>query len=468
MPDNEDLKSRVLRGGISLTISQFVVAALSLSSVLVAARILGPSNYGIVTVSFGIFYFLIFILKLGMHVYLVQKPDLEESETSQIQAFYANSGFFICLFLWAIAPAAGWWTKQPEVTDAFRWLIPAVWINMVSSASVSMLERDVRFVEIGFIEAFSQSANYLLSIILVLSGWGYMSLIIGTVVRYVVLGLVAYFLHPVPWSWRWRWKVVEPALRYGATYSVSDILISLKNLRVSLLVSRLVSVEAAGVVGIAIRLVEQLSMLRLILLRMSVSVMAKIRDEPEKVRRVISKGMAYQALLNGAICALFSVVSTWIIPLVFDERWLASASIFPFIATGALAIAIFDLHSSTLFAVGHNREVAVFNFIYVGVLWILSSMLTSQLGIWGYGLSEVLALPIFWMLHRSVAKIYGSPNYWNTLWIFLATVVPLFSGIFLSPPVGAGVFVLSYGLLFYLCRNVRSQILELLAFKRFA
>ncbi len=468
MPENEDLRSRVLRGGISLTISQFVVAALSLASILVSARILGPSNYGIVTVSFGIFYFLIFFLKLGMHVYLVQKPDLTEDETAQIQSFYTNLGFFICLVLWLIAPAAGWWTKQPEVTGAFRWLIPAIWVNLISSASISMLERDVRFVEIGFIEALSQTVNYLLSILLVLSGWGYMSLIIGTVVRYIVLGVVAYFLHPVPWIWRWHWKVVGPALRYGATYSVSDFLMSLKNLRVSLLVSRLVSVEAAGVVGIAIRLVEQLSMLRLILLRMAISVMAKIRDDPEKVRRVISKGMAYQALLNGAICALFSVVSTWVIPLVFDERWLASQSIFPFIATGALAIAIFDLHASMLFAIGHNRDVAVFNFVYVGVLWILSSLLTSKLGILGYGLSEILALPAFFMLHLSVSKIYGSPNYWNMLWIFLATVVPLFGGLFLSPPLGAVIFVLSYGVLFFMCREVRGLVLELVARKRFA
>lgn len=468
MTEKPNLKSQVLRGGISLTISQLIVAALSLASVLVAARILGPSNYGIVTVTFGIFYFLIFVLKLGMHVYLVRKPDLIEQEISQIQAFYAALGLVICIVLWMLAPLAGWWTRQPEVVTTFRWLLPAVWINMVSSASISMLEREVRFVEIGFIEAFSQSANYLLSIFLVFSGWGYMSLIFGTLVRFIILGLGGYFLRPVSWTYRWQWKVIEPALRYGLTYSISDLLISLKNLRVSLLVSRFISVEAAGVVGISIRMVEQLSILRLILLRMSISVMAKLKDDPEKVRRVISKGMAYQALLNGAVCALFSVSSAWIIPLVFDERWLASAAIFPFIAVGALAIAIFDLHSSTLFAVGHNRDVALFNFLYVGVLWIVSSVLTPSLGIWGYGISEILALPVFFVLHRSVTKLYGTPNYWNTLWIVLATVIPMFSGVLVSPPVGTAIFMISYCLLFVLCRSVRGQIVDLTNIKRFA
>jgi len=466
MADTSDLKERVLKGGISLTISQLLVAALSLASVLVTARILGPENYGIVTVSFGIFYFLTWFLKLGAHVYLVRQPDLSEEVVVQLQAFYITLGILVCVSLWLLAPATGWWTKQAEVTNAFRWLLPAIWMSMASSTSISMLERKVRFVEIGFIEASSQIVNYLLSIILVLSGWGYLSLIIGTVARFAILLLISYSLYPISWSWRWRWKVIEPALRYGAMYSVSDLLISLKNLRVALLVSRFVSVEAAGIVGISIRLVEQLSMLRLIILRMSISVMAKLRDDPEKTRRVISKGMAYQALLNGAICAFFSVSSAWVIPLMFDERWLASAGIFPFIATGALATSIFDLHASTLFASGHNRSVAMFNFLYVGMLWLASSLLTPKLGIWGYGVSEILALPIFFTLHYSVSKLYGSPNYWNTLWIFLATVIPLFSGILLSPAWATGIFILSYSLLFIVSKNVRGLLLELRTVKQ--
>jgi O-antigen/teichoic acid export membrane protein len=466
MTDTSDLKEKVLKGGVSLTISQFVVAALSFASVLVTARLLGPANYGIVTVSFGIFYFLTWSLKLGAQVYLVRQPNLSEEVVVQMQTFYVTLGVFACVILWFLAPVAGWWAKQSEVTHAFRWLLPAIWMNLVSSPSTSMLERKVRFVEIGFIEAFCQTVNYGLSIALVLAGWGYFSLIIATVVRFTIMAFISYALHPVPWSWRWQWKVIVPALRYGSTYSISDLLGSLKNLRVSLLVSRFVGVEAAGIIGIAIRLVDQLSMLRSIILRMSLSVMAKLIDDPEKTRRVISKGMAYQALLNGGVCAFFSVSSAWVIPLMFSKSWLSTAEIFPFIAIGALAIAIFDLHTSTLFAAGHNRDVVLFNFLYAGTLWLTSSLLTPRLGILGYGVSEVLALPIFFSLHYSVLKLCGSPNYWNTLWIFLATAVPLFGGMLLPPIWATGLFILSYSLLLAANKNIRNLLLELRTIKQ--
>lgn len=455
MSKNSDLKGRVLKGGISLTIRQILVSILSLSSVLITARVLGPENYGLVTVALGIFYFLTRFSRLGIHIFIVRQPQLDEKELIQIKAFYLTTALVVCGLLWLGAPAIGWWTKSPEVTTAFRWLLPGLLMHMASITSMSMLERELRFVEVGLIEALAQAASYGLAIALVLSGWGYISLVIGTVVRFTIQAVASHWFHPIRWSLLWQWPVIAPALRYGATFSVSDWLLSLQRLRVSLLVSRFIGVEAAGIVGISIRLVEQLSMLRIILSRMSISVMAKLSNDPEKTRRVISKGMAYQALLNGSICALFSVSSVWVIPLMFDERWLDSAQIFPFIAVGTLVLAIFNLHSSTLYAAGHNRSVAIFNFIYVGALWVMSALLTPYFGIWGYGISEVAVIPVFFLLHYYIKNLYGSPNYWSTLWIFLATIIPLFGGIALSPAMGTVLFVLSFGLLFLLCKNVR-------------
>ncbi len=466
MSNTKNLKGRVIKGGISLVFRQIVVAVLSLGRVLVTARILGPKNYGIATVSLGVFYFLTRLLRLGIHVYVIRQPDISNEEVVQIKALYTTLGATVCLLLWLAAPAIGWWTKQAEVTTAFRWLLPGLWMNMLSITSTSMLERELRFVQVGFIEALAQVVNYTLAIILVLSGWGYSSIIVGTVARFAILALLSYSFYPIPWTLRWHWKVVQPALQYGATYSVSDWVLSLKNLRVSLLVSRFASVEAAGIVGIAIRLVEQLSMLSLILRRMSISVMAKLRDDMKRTLRAISKGMAYQALLNGSLCAFFSVVSAWIIPTMFDERWLSSAKIFPFLAIGALAFAVFDLHSATLYAAGHNRDVIRFNFVYVGVLWLLSTLLVPRLGILGYGIAETGIFPLFYMLHDSLKRLCGVPNYRNAFWLSLTAIFPLFGGIFLPPVWGTVLFFLCYGLLFTLNQNVRNLPLELLKFRQ--
>lgn len=463
----KDLKKRVIKGGFYLTLRQILVAVLSLVNVLVIARALGPAQYGVVTITLGILYFLNRVLKLGLPAYLVRVPDLSEDLSRQVMAFYNTLGVLACVALWFIAPIFGWWTGANDVTLALRGSIPAVWLCMVSWVSVSLLERDVRFVEVGVVEAVSQFLNYFVSIALVLMGWGYWGPVVGTVARYLARTLLAYRYHPVSlFHWRWQWPTLEPAVKYGLAYSGSDWLLSLKDLRNSLLVSRLVGIEAAGIIGIAIRLVEQLAMLRLIVIRMSISVMAKMTSDPEKTRATISKGMAYQAMLIGPICALFACVSEWVIPLMFDERWLSSAKIFPLIAIGVLISSLFDIHASTLYAAGKNRDVAVLNFVYVGSLWLISALLIPTLGLWGYGIAEVMALPSFFLVHRSIRLFCGLPNYWNAVWIVLATVITLISSIFLPPIVSTSVFIGSYAVVYLINTDVRKLTTELVYLKR--
>lgn len=462
MPAPNNLKKHVIKGGFYLTLRQILVAVLSLVNVLVVARALGPAQYGIVTITLSILYFLNRVLKLGLPAYLVRVPDLPSNLSQQMMAFYNMLGLIVCVLLWFIAPVFSWWTGANDVTLALRGSLPAVWLCMVSWISVSLLEREVRFVEVGIVEAVSQLLNYFVSITLVLMGWGFWGPVVGAVARYLARTLLAYRYHPVSlFHWRWQWLTLKPALRYGLAYSGSDWLLSLKDLRNSLLVSRLIGIEAAGIVGIAIRLVEQLAMLRLIVIRMSISVMAKLVSDLEKTRTTISKGMAYQAMLIGPVCALFACVSEWVIPLMFDERWLASANIFPLIAIGVLISSLFDIHASTLYAAGKIRDVAVLNFVYVGSLWGISALLMPGFGVWGYGMAEVLALPSFFIVHRSIRSFCGSPNYWDAAWIVVTTIITLVSSIFLSPVISTSIFIVSYGIIYLLNLEIRKLALEL-------
>ena len=463
---SQNIKGKVLRGGIALTLRRILVTPLSLANVLVVARILGPERYGIITIALGIIYFLGRTCRMGLHIYLIRQPDSSKKTSEEILAFYNTVGIAICVLLWFAAPALGWWTGKSATTEVFRWLLPAVWLDSVSRVFISQLERELNFTRVGLIEALGMGVNYLSAIALVLMGWGYWGPIAGTVLGFDVQAGLGAFSYPLAWRWRWHWSVLRPALAYGLTYSGSDWILELRLLRIPILVSRLVSVEAAGLINIAFRMAHQLSMLRLVVRRMSISVMAKLLDAPDRIRRAIGQGMAYQALTIGPVCAAFSCCAAWLIPLMFSSEWLVSAKIFPFIAFGILVSSIFDLHSSTLYAAGRNREVAKVNFAYVGILWLVSVALLPSLGVWGYGIAEVMALAGYVVIHRSLSKLYGSPNYSKAVWLIAATIFPLFGGVFLSPVWAIVVFIASYGLVFLLNSKLRKLPMELLSARK--
>lgn len=461
MSQLQGLKSKVLNGGILLTLRSLVAAVISLISVIVIARILGPKNYGIATVSIGIFYFLTWTSRLGLHTHLVRARDLPEDGPQQVITFYNLFGTLLCATIWLGAPLAGHLTGQSEVTYALRALVPAVWLDLIGMVAISMLERNLRFGHVGVIETISQLGNCALSISLVFAGWSYWGPVVGTLFQYALQTALAFCFCRLRWSWRWDWGFLKPALRFGLAYSGADWIANCKSLRISILVSGLLGIEAAGIVGMANRFADQMSMLRIVVRRMSISVMSKLLEEPGAARRAVSRGMVYQALLVGPVCAAFSCAAIWIIPFFFGAEWTLSAKIFPLIALGTLVASLFDLHAAVLHAAGDNAAVAKGNLAYVSLLWLAGLILLPMAGLWGYGLSELAALPGFLVMHRSFQKVYGSPEYRQPLWLTVAALPPLLAGLFLSPIPAFAIFFLSYGLLFVLNAELRHCVLDL-------
>lgn len=455
MSVNQTQQQQILKGGISLVFRQVLGTGLSIVSFFVIARALGPEQYGIVASALGLFYFIVWSNKFGLPVYLVRQPDLPKDAPEHILAVFNTVGIGFCGLLWLGAPLIGWWTKHQEITDIVRWLALPIWLEMVATMSFSLLDRELRFAEGGLIQMMAQIANYLVAIPLVLLWhWGYWGPIAGLIMENAVLAIVASYYQPIRWRWRWQWSVVQPALRYGLTYAGAEWVGCLKLLTIPMIVTPLAGLPTAGVISIAMRFVDQLSVMRYVLRRMSLGIMAKLMDNPVAAIAAINRGIAYQALLMGLVCATFSCLSAWLIPLLFGAKWLGSVQLFPLIALATMISAVFDLHASALYAAGHNRQVIRFNACYVGVSWLATALLLPRFGVWGYGAAELIALVNFWLLHRSLAKFCGSPDYAIAIWLILACMPALLMGPWLQGW-SLGLLVGSYGLLFLLRPEVR-------------
>lgn len=439
------LKQKVVKGGLYLALRQLVSVGLSILSILVIARVLGTENYGILVNALGIYYFITWTGKLGLHVYLIQQKQLPEDAPAQVLTFFGLLSVGFALGLWILAPGISSWTGEPAVADLVRWLPLPIAAELAASVSIAMLERNLAFAQVGLIEICAQIANYAVALPLVLTGWRYWGPLVGLCVRGVVLLVLAQWLYRVGVRSRLRWNFLRPALRYGLTFSLSHWVISLRALTIPVLVTPIAGVEAAGLVSIAIRLAEQLSTLRMVVRRMSISVMAKLTDNAVAVRNTVSRGMAYQALLIGSVCSAFACLDSWIVPRLFGDEWLQSTYIFPLIALSAMVRAMFDLHSGALYAVDRNAEVTKAYSVYIVLLWVGCLLLLPTFGLWGYGLAELLTVFSNVLLHRALIKIYGAPEYTAAIWLTMAAMVPIF-GSLVSPAVGIVAFVVSYGL----------------------
>jgi len=145
--------------------------------------------------------------------------------------------------------------------------------------------------------------------------------------------------------------------------------------------------------------------------RVSIAALAKVQDERVRLIKAITEGMRLQVLALGLLYLGFVLIGPWLLPILLGERWTPVMQIFPFIALGYLVNALFNLHSSALYVVRRNWEVAFFHLIHI-ILFVGGALiLVPRLGIIGYGLGEVIALLSYFFIHFKVVKLIGTPDY---------------------------------------------------------
>ena len=100
-------------------------------------------------------------------------------------------------------------------------------------------------------------------------------------------------------------------------------------------------------------------------------------------------------------------------------------SVYPYIAIGYLANALFTLHSSVLYVLRRNWHVTSFHIVHVAMFVCAALLLVPRYGVRGYGFAELIAIPAYAVVHRWVMKDVGSPAYRHAFIWFACTALPL-------------------------------------------
>jgi len=421
-------KSTMLKGGRDLAVREIVGIALSLLATVFIFRKVGPVAYGYVGVGLALSGFLTGIGSLGLNVYLIRKSDLDEDGPRQLLTMLIASATVISVALWFSAPLVELWAGKRGLTPLVHVVAIAIFFKLISLVSTALLERELKFGLAAAIDFGSLIVYYAVVLPLVFAGWSYMGIWIGNAVQVIVATAAFFIARPVRPTIRLSRTFVRDALSFGVAYQGSVWVYSLRDLAAPLLLPRLASMEALGLVTAATQLVQRMGFFKTVVWRLSISGFAKLQDDTEALARSITEGMLFQVVLLGGGLSLFASVGSWAIPLVFTDKWGGVATVFPFLAAAALINGVFTLHSSALFARGKVWAVTKYHIVFVLLLWGSSAALIPVLGVWGYAGAEIVAMGSYVYLAFLTRDDIGSIPYGSVLVTLPLVLLPLFAG----------------------------------------
>jgi len=153
-----------------LQLTQFVFTA-------ILARLLTPHDFGLIALVAVFIGFIGVFVDFGLTSALIQRPKVEDRHLNS--AFWVNlaAGVVLMLLLIALAPALAAFFGQPQLLQLTIAMSPDFLLAALGIVQMALLQREMNFRRIAFVENLTVAGSNALGISLALAGFGVWSLI---------------------------------------------------------------------------------------------------------------------------------------------------------------------------------------------------------------------------------------------------------------------------------------------------
>ncbi|MFO0571994.1 MAG: oligosaccharide flippase family protein [Polyangiaceae bacterium] len=172
-----------VRGALWTILAGLGSRGVGLLGTLVVTHYVSPEDYGEVMVAAILAMTANQVSTLGLGQYLVSKPDAHPSAPFVANVLHVLLGVLAVAAVVAFGPRIGAVVDAPGLTRYLGGLAVAVLFDRASFVPERLLARDLRFGTLGLGRTLGDLAHTLTAVLLVIAGFGAMSLVLGNVVR---------------------------------------------------------------------------------------------------------------------------------------------------------------------------------------------------------------------------------------------------------------------------------------------
>ena len=400
--DPRHVDGLLLRGIAWTGGAKWVVQLLSWVSLVVLARLLTPSDFGLVGLAGLYLGFIGMVTEAGLGTAILSLPDLDRSKIAQL-----NSVALIFGLLGTVATAAGsipfgHFFRSPELPLVMVALSITFLLSALRTVPTALLQKELRFRDLGLIESVQGLIAMVASVGLAFAGLGYWSLVwsnvgataIGTVILFLVRphGFAVPRAGPLRGALGFSGRVLVSRMSWYV-YSNADFAVAGRMLGTATLGLYKQAWEIASVP------VDKISAL---VTRVTPAFVARLQDDPAALRRTVLRITEGLLLITLPASIGMALVADHFVPVALGPQW----------TDAALPLALLSIFTS-----------------FRSIVTILPQILTvrgeTRMLMWN-GIVTAVVLPVaFWIGSHwgaagiAAAWIVGYP--WSTVQLYRRT-----------------------------------------------
>lgn len=458
MENNQNTNNKIATGVFWKFAERLFSQGVSFIVSLVLARLLMPEDYGAVAIVMVFIEIANVFIISGLNTALIQKKDIDETETSTIFFCGVILGIFLYVVMFFSAPYIATAYELPALTlviRVFAFRLPIASLQQVPSA---LLSRRMDFKKFFFSTTSGMLVSAIVGITMAANGFGVWALVaqnlVAAVLDAVILSVV------VKWrpSLRFSLKAAKPLISYGWKVMAADLLGTVFNNLNSMIIGlKYTSADLAYYTKGKTLPQMFRNNIYTTLISVLFPAMSKVGDDAKAVKAVARRSVKMLSYIIFPMMIGMIAVSEELVIVLYTEKWLLMAPFINIVCIECILSIIPTIVLQTLKATGNSGIVLKLEFIKKPIL-LISILIAINYGIkavaWTLPLNTVIELvlnsvfsykftgyKLYEQLKDCFISLLLSLGMWGVIALVQMISMPIFLGLVVQIIVGIVTYV---------------------------
>lgn len=394
MSETNSLKRKTFNGVIWNYINQFGGQILSIIPAMILARLLTPTEYGVIAMA-GVFSGLISIFaNAGFGMAVIQRKDLTHTDICSV--FYTNIilSTLVYIVIYTIAPFCADFFNMPEVKNIMRVSSLGIIITSIGAIHGHLFKRELDFRKPTIRNLVVQVVAAVVAVVFALLGFGYWALVVQGLVQ-AVLGTIANWLLS---AWRptftYSIQSVKSLFNYGGVMMFKSIFEYCFSKSYDMTIGKVYSAaqlsyfnRAYSTAGIFIN--SFLGVLNTV----AFSAFSRMQADRERLCLNVRRFMAIEAMIIFFIMAVIAALAEPFFHFMYSSKWDDVIPLFRLVCLWGMLQPLGYVYGNGLMASGYVKECLIIGIVSRGIMFAMI-FATWKLGVAGMIVGQVLAYAI--------------------------------------------------------------------------
>ncbi|MCI0553869.1 MAG: MOP flippase family protein [Anaerolineae bacterium] len=317
-----ELRHQATSGIKFSALSQAGRQGIQILTTIILARVLTPSDFGLLNMALIIVGFAMVFKDAGTSAAIIQKKELSDELCSSIFWLNIGVGLFLMLAIILCAPLAGLYYQEARVTPVLRVLSISFFAASFGFVHQALLERELSFSSLARLEVLSVVAGGLVGVAMALLGAGVWSLVLQTLMTTFVSTVLLWVSSSWRPQWNFHWVDVKVVGSFSLNLAGFNVFNYFARNADYLLIGRYLGAQDLGFYTLAYRiLLFPLQNISAVVGRVMYPVLSSLQDDDEKFKSIYLKVIRSIAFISFPLMTAAFALAESLVLTIFGSKW---------------------------------------------------------------------------------------------------------------------------------------------------